>query len=195
MDGNSLGWRRHIAAGLRRSKEHIKKYACLYLFEYLLVFPAFPAPDRAVSTPLVLDQPDLLAPARGRRVRFGEAVGSGQITILNGRGRFYEGGTESTNLSLKWMSEGSADYESASRTFRLAGDHQLLLNPGEPYRLRFREASESFTIFYPRSLADAAWAQLVGKVAAIPEFPTLAARSPGVLQFHLTSLHREAKED
>jgi len=148
-----------------------------------------------VSTPLVLDQPDLLAPARGRRLRFGEAVGSGQIMILNGRGRFYEGGTESTNLSLKWMSEGSADYESASRTFRLAGDHQLLLNPGEPYRLRFREASESFTIFYPRWLADAAWAQLVGRVTAIPEFPTLAARSPGVLQFHLTSLHREAKED
>src|SRR5215472_4159798 len=119
---------------------------------------------------LVLDQPDLLAPTRSRRLAFGD-VGGAPIAILNGRGRAYEGGTASSDLSLKWMTEGSADYESSGRSFRLTGDYQLLLNPGEPYRLRFREISESFTIFYPRSLVDAAWAQLVGGGAVSPEFP------------------------
>jgi AraC-like DNA-binding protein len=93
------------------------------------------------------------------------------------------------------MTAGSADYESAGRKFRLTGDSQLLLNPGEPYRLRFRETSESFTIFYPRSLADAAWAQLAGGEVAIPEFPTIAARSPKEMHSHVASLHEEAKNE
>ena len=147
-----------------------------------------------MGTALVLDQPDLLTPARSRRLGFGDEGGA-HISILNGRGRAYEGGMESSNLSLKWMTLGSADYESAGRTFRLVGDSQLLLNPGEPYRLRFRETSESFTIFFPRSLADAAWAQLVGVGSAIPEFPTIAARSPRRLQTQLVSLYAEANQD
>ena len=145
-----------------------------------------------MSTSLVLDQPDLLAPARSRRLAFGDTRRA-RIAILNGRGRAYEGGAESSDLSLKWMTNGSADYGSGGRTFRLTGDSQLLLNPGEPYRLRFRETSESFTIFYPRALADAAWAQLVGGGTTIPEFPTVAARSPGRLQTHLASLHDETR--
>lgn len=148
----------------------------------------------SVGTPLILDQPDLLAPGRSRRIAFGR-IGGSRIGILNGRGRVYEGGMESSDLSLKWMSAGSADYESAGRTFRLSGDSQLLLNPGEPYRLRFRETSESFTISYPRALADAAWAQLVGGGSAIPEFPTVAARSPERLESHLASLYREARRE
>jgi AraC-like DNA-binding protein len=163
-------------------------------FWICLIFWGFRPLIGAVNAALVLHQPDLLAPTRSRRLAFGEAVSGGQIAILNGRGRSYEGGMELSDLSLKWMAEGSADYESAGRKFRLAGDNQLLLNPGEPYRLRFREASESFTVFYPRSLADAAWAQLVGGGATIPEFPTIAARSPARLQSHLASLHDEAKQ-
>jgi len=147
-----------------------------------------------VSTSLALDQPDLLAPAQSRRLAFGD-VGQARIAILNGRGRAYEGGTESLDLSFKWMTSGSADYCSGGRTFRLTGNSQLLLNPGEPYRLRFRETSESFTIFYPRALADAAWVQLAGGGTVMPEFPTIAARSPGRLQTHLASLHDEAKLD
>jgi AraC family transcriptional regulator len=164
------------------------------LFADWLIFWAFRPVIVAVSAALVLDQPNLLAPARSRRFGFGDPCGA-RIAILNGRGRSYEGGTESSDLSLKWMTEGSAEYESAGRTFRLTGHSQLLLNPGEPYRLRFRETSESFTIFYPRSLADAAWAQLVDGSATIPEFPTMAACSPRRLHSHLTSLHDEAKQD
>ena len=145
------------------------------------------------SAALVLDQPDLATPARSRRLVFSDSRAS-TIAILNGKGRTFEGGAESSDLSLKWMSAGSADYESGGKKFRLAGDSQLLLNPGEPYRLRFRETSESFTVFYARELADAAWAQLVGRGSAIPEFPTLAARSPQRLQTQLASLHDEAKE-
>ena len=138
---------------------------------------------------IVLDQPDLLAPAHSRRLAFGTGA---RISVLNGRGRAYEGGAESSELSLKWMTKGSADYASGGRNFRLAGDSQLLLNPGEPYRLRFRETSESFTISYPRVFADAAWMQLAGN-AAIPEFPTLAARSPKSLTQCMQSLHDEAR--
>jgi AraC-like DNA-binding protein len=147
-----------------------------------------------VSTTLILDQPDLLAPARSRRLSFGEANGA-RIAILNGRGRGFEGGMASSELSLKWMSTGSADYESTGKNFRLTGENQLLLNPGEPYRLRFRETSESFTISYPRSVADAAWAQLIGDGVTLPEFPTIAARSPRPLQSQLAALRNETKQD
>jgi len=47
---------------------------------------------------VVIDQPDLLAPARSRRLAFGTGE---RISILNGRGRAYEGGVESSDLSLK----------------------------------------------------------------------------------------------
>jgi hypothetical protein len=92
------------------------------------------------------------------------------------------------------MVQGSADYESAGRHFRLAGASQLLLNPGEPYRLRFRETSESFTISFTRALADAAWVQLGGKTA-LPEFPTVAGRSPAQLNAYLSGLYAEAHEE
>jgi len=140
---------------------------------------------------VLIDQPDLLAPARSRRLAFGRGE---RIAILNGRCRAYEGGAESSDLSLKWMTKGSADYAASGRNFRLAGDSQLLINPGEPYRLRFRETSESFTISYPRALADAAWVQLAGGTT-IPEFPTLAARSPKRLVQCLKSLHDEVNRD
>jgi AraC-like DNA-binding protein len=146
-----------------------------------------------MAASLVLDQPDLLSPNRSRRAQFGRA-GTERIGILNGRGRAYEGGAASTDLSLKWMANGSADYESAGRHFRLAGASQLLLNPGEPYRLRFRETSESFTVTFSRALADAAWAQL-GSANALPEFPTVAGRSPAVLNAHLSALYDEAQQD
>jgi hypothetical protein len=128
-----------------------------------------------------------------RRLRFGNDHDH-RIGILNGRGRTYEGGMSSTDLSLKWMTLGSADYESGANHFRLSGDRQLLLNPGEPYRLRFREESESFTIFFPRKRADAAWAQLVGCGASLPEFPTVAARSPALLHRHVESLREETRQ-
>jgi AraC-like DNA-binding protein len=142
---------------------------------------------------LVLDQPDLLAPGRSRRVQFGRSDGQ-RIGILNGRGRAYEGGAAATDLSLKWMAEGSADYESAGRYFRLSGGSQLVLNPGEPYHLRFRETSESFTVTFSRALADAAWAQL-GSGAPLPEFPTVSGRSPSRLNAHLSALYEEARVD
>jgi len=146
-----------------------------------------------MAASLVLDQPDLLSPARARRMKFGRA-GDPRIGILNGRGRAYEGGASSTDLSLKWMANGSADYESAGRHFRLTGTSQLLLNPGEPYRLRFRETSESFTITFTRALADAAWAQLGGGIS-LPEFPTVAGRSPGQLNAYLSALYDEAHDN
>lgn len=147
----------------------------------------------AMATQLLLDQPDLLQPQCSRRLQFGDDHGQ-RIGILNGRGRAYEGGMSSTDLSLKWMTAGSADYETGMNCFRLSGARQLLLNPGEPYRLRFREQSESLTIFYPRTLADSAWAQLVGGGSPLPEFPTVAARSPDRLQRHFVSLRDEVRQ-
>ena len=143
---------------------------------------------------VILDQPDLLASERSRRLRFGAAA-LDPVSILNGRGKFFEGATEASDLSLKWMVAGSADYESAGKRFRLQGNRQLLLNPGEPYRLRFRETSESFTVFFPRKLADAAWASRIGGGAAIPEFPTVAGASPPDLNFYLHSLHEETARE
>jgi AraC family transcriptional regulator len=145
-----------------------------------------------MAASLVLDQPDLLSPSRSRRVRFGRD-GNARIGVLNGRGRAFEGGAAATELSLKWMARGTADYESAGRHFRLTGGNQLLLNPGEPYHLRFRETSESFTITFSRTLADAAWAQLGGGTA-LPEFPTVAGRSPAPLNAILAALYEEAQQ-
>lgn len=142
---------------------------------------------------LTLDQPDLLAPERARRAHFGSEGGE-RIAILNGRGRAFEGGAWSTALCLKSMAQGSADYESGGRSFRLAGDTQLLLNRGEDYRLRFRETAESFTISYPRALADAAWGTLSRASGAMPEFPTVAGRSPARLNGELDVLRTESRE-
>ena len=141
---------------------------------------------------LVLDQPNLLAPACSRRLRYGEGDRAERVFLLNGRGRTYEGISGSSDLSLKWMLSGSADYDASGRHFRLVGDTQLLLNPGEPYRLQFRELSESLTVFYSRALADSAWSALEGDDARLPEFPTVSARSPQQLRLHFERLSREA---
>jgi AraC-like DNA-binding protein len=147
-----------------------------------------------MAVALVLDQPDLISPGRSRRVRYGAGT-EAQISILNGRGRTFSGGTEAGALSLKWMPRGSADYESVRHHFRLKDSVQLLLNPGAPYRLRFRETSESFSVSFSRSLADDAWASLVPGDKALPEFPTLASRSPAGLQKQMLVLYEEAHRE
>jgi AraC family transcriptional regulator len=147
-----------------------------------------------MAASLLLDQPDLLAPQRSRRMQYGGAGGE-RISILNGRGRAFEGGQSAAGLSLKWMTAGSADYESSGRRFRLEGASQLLLNPGEPYRLRFRETSESFSVSFSQTLADAAWTQFARAGSTLPEFPTIAARSPSRLNAHLAALREEVTQN
>jgi len=143
-----------------------------------------------VTLCLTLDQPDLEVLSRSRRLHFGDE-GGGRISILNGRARDFEGGTPSTDLSLKWMASGSAAYESGGRSYRLKGDNHLLLNPGEPYRLRFLGASESFTVSFSHALSVSAWG---GKASVLPEFPTVAGRSPAQLGAHLSQLREESLE-
>jgi AraC-like DNA-binding protein len=139
---------------------------------------------------LRLDQPDVSNPGASRRVAFGPG-GSPQIAILNGRGVDFEGGADEADLSLKWLPEGTADYRTEGRDYRLAGNAHLVLNRGQPYRMRMRGRSESFVLFFPRAAADAAWQMQTGETGSMPEMPTVAAATPVALQNRLSSL-REA---
>src|ERR1700720_1990971 len=103
-----------------------------------------------------VDQPDLGRPAAARRLRFGPE-NTPQLLILNGRGTGFEGGSDSPDLSLKWLAAGQAEYRSEGRSYRLSGAVQLMLNRGQPYRLRMMGEAESFVLFFPKPLADAAW--------------------------------------
>lgn len=143
-----------------------------------------------MTASLVLDQPDLIVPARTRRLAFGEGA---RVAILNARGARYEGGGDEPELSLKWIAEGRARYRSAGKTFALAGDTQLLLNRGQGYDLAMREPSESFVVFFSRELADAAWTAHTGRAEHFGEVPAVAGPSPAALRAALSRLRVEAR--
>jgi AraC-like DNA-binding protein len=146
-------------------------------------------------TSLVLDQPDLAAPARSRRLAFGGADDE-RIWILNGHGgRSFEGGGDEPELSLKWVPTGIAEYQSAGAHFRVTDRAQLLLNRGQPYRLRTLPGSETFVMFFSRGLADQAWQSLSGTGLAFPEVPSVAGRSQSALQRALEDLRGEARSE
>lgn len=145
-----------------------------------------------MQTTLLLDQPDLIAPRRTRRMRFGD--GQQRLAILNARGARFEGRGDEPELSLKWIPQGRAHYSSEGKSFALAGDTQLLLNRGQPYRLAMREPSESFVVFFSASLADAAWAAHTGRGEAFGEVPSVAGLPPAALQAALTRLRDEAQQ-
>lgn len=147
-----------------------------------------------MQTALLLDQPNLIAPHRSRRKRDG--VGNGErITILNARGRTFEGGGDEPDLSLKWIPNGAADYASEHTPFHLEGSAQLLLNRGQPYRLRMTRETESFIVFFSHGLANSAWAALTGTPDAFPEVPSVAGLSHAELQADLATLRTEAREE
>jgi len=137
---------------------------------------------------LRLDQPDIGKPGASRRLTFGAGL---PFAILNGLAANFEGGADEPELSLKWLAEGSADYRSEGRSYRLAGATQLLLNRGQPYRMRMR--GESFVLFFPKAAADAAWQARCGGARSLPEIPTAAAASPASLQKHLMALREESR--
>jgi AraC-like DNA-binding protein len=140
-----------------------------------------------------LDQPDVTKPGRSRRIVFGPPDVP-TFGILNGRGSTFEGGADEAELSLKWLAEGAADYESERRSYRLTGETQLVLNRGQPYRMRMRGPSESFVLFFPKSAADAAWQMQTGSAEPLPEFPTIGAASPSSLQSCVAALREETRE-
>jgi AraC family transcriptional regulator len=144
-----------------------------------------------MQTTLLLDQPDLIAPHRTRRMRFGDGP---RLAILNARGARYDGGGDEPDLSLKWIPEGTARYRCGPSTFDLRGEGQLLLNRGQPYELSMRAPSESFVVFFAKELADAAWASHSGKPEAFPEVPAVAALSPQPLRKALSQLRAEARQ-
>jgi len=139
-----------------------------------------------------IDQPNLDEPGASRRLHYGRPAAPSMV-ILNGTGSGFDGGSESPELSLKWMPRGIADYRSEGRAYRLSGSAQLLLNRGQPYRLNMRGASESFVLFFPRAAADAAWQAQTGTGENLPEVPTAAGPSPANLQSHLAVLRAEAR--
>jgi AraC-like DNA-binding protein len=143
-----------------------------------------------MAASLLLDQPDLIAPARSRRLAFGDGP---RIAILNARGARFDGGGDEPDLSLKWIPQGAAQYRSGGRAFALAGDAQLLLNRGQPYTLSMREPSESFVVFFARELADAAWGAYAGTAEAFPEVPSVAGLSQRALQQSLARLRVAAR--
>ncbi|MEI9994111.1 MAG: helix-turn-helix transcriptional regulator [Rhizomicrobium sp.] len=138
---------------------------------------------------MLLDQPDLITPARSRRLVFGAGP---RVAILNARGARFEGGGDEPELSLKWIPQGLARYRSEGHRFALKGNAQLLLNRGQAYRLDMREPSESFVVFFDRVLADAAWAALSGRAEAFPEVPSVAGPSQAALQRGLAQLRAES---
>jgi AraC-like DNA-binding protein len=137
-----------------------------------------------------LDQPDVENPRAGRRLALGPKDAP-VFAILNGRADHFEGGADEPELSLKWLAQGRAEYVSEQRTYRLSGTTQLLLNRGQPYRMRMQ--GESFVIFFPRAAVDAAWQAHSGCAEAMPEIPTLAAAAPASLQAHLAALRDESR--
>jgi AraC-like DNA-binding protein len=147
----------------------------------------------SMQTTLRLDQPDLIAPERTRRMAFGD--GSERITILNARGRLWDGGGDEPDLSLKWIPDGAAHYTSERAHFDLSGNAQLLLNRGQPYRLHMKEVSESFVVFFSRELADRAWQALTGSGEAMPEAPSVAGLSQDELRRDLATLRAAARRD
>jgi AraC family transcriptional regulator len=146
-----------------------------------------------MATALLLDQPDLIVPARARRMRFGPADAP-RIAILNARGARFSGGGDEPDLSLKWVPEGEARYRSEGRHFALSGATQLLLNRGQPYTLDMTQPSESFVVFFDRKLADAAWAAHTGAADAFPEVPSIASLPPVTLHAALTGLRSAARQ-
>ena len=140
---------------------------------------------------LRLDQPDLGQPAASRRMAFG-LLQAPAISILNGVGTDFEGGADEPALSLKWMPRGVADYHSEGRSYRLDGSSQLLLNRGQPYRMRVR--GESFVLFFPEEAADAAWQVHAKDAGGMPEAPSVAARAPAALQGKLARLRDASRQ-
>jgi AraC-like DNA-binding protein len=136
-----------------------------------------------------LDQPDIRQPGKSRRIGFGSAD-LPAFAILNGRASAFEGGADEADLSLKWLAEGAAEYRTEGRAYRVAGAAQLMLNRGQPYRMRMQ--GESFVLFFPKAAANAAWQMHARNGEALPEIPTVAAASPVPLQKRLMELRDES---
>jgi AraC family transcriptional regulator len=143
-----------------------------------------------MTAALLLDQPDLIVPSRSHRQAFGAGP---RITILNARGARFDGGGDEPDLSLKWIPQGAARYRAGDKAFALAGDAQLLLNRGQSYTMSMREPSESFVMFFPRALADAAWSAHVGTAEPFPEVPSVAGLSQRALRQSLARLRAETR--
>ena len=138
-----------------------------------------------------LDQPNVRQPGKSRRMAFG-TQNVPFFAILNGRASTFEGGADEADLSLKWLAEGAAEYQTEGRAYRLGGAAQLMLNRGQPYRMRMQGPSESFVMFFPKAAADAAWQMQTHNGEALPEIPTVAATSPVPLQKRVTQLRDES---
>ena len=136
-----------------------------------------------------LDQPDVRQPDRSRRIRFG-AADLRAFAILNGRASAFEGGADEADLSLKWLADGAAEYRTEGHAYRVAGDAQLMLNRGQPYRMRMQ--GKSFVLFFPKAAADVAWQMHTRNGETLPEIPTVAAASPPALQRSVTQLRDES---
>ncbi len=147
-----------------------------------------------VNDSLTLDQPNVSAPEKSRRMAFG-ARGGEHITILNGRANAFEGGGEDPELSLKWAPAGAADYLIGRTVMRVCGRAQLLLNCGQSYRLRLSQESETFVLFWTRGLANAAWQAFSSCGEAFPEIPAVSGRSHGALEHTLAALRAEASSE
>ena len=141
---------------------------------------------------LSLLQPNLTRPDASRSLHW-PRTDTPDLTILNGRGQRYEGGADTADLSLKWVPEGVAEYRAEGRTVVVSPTRQLMLNRGQPYRLRMRGESETFIVFFAKPLADAAWQAHTGAAETLPEIPLAgASATPGAAQ-RLRDLRGEAR--
>jgi AraC-like DNA-binding protein len=142
---------------------------------------------------ILLDQPDLARPGASRRLRIGRPQAPA-VAILNGRGGRFEGGADSPDLSLKWVPQGSVDYRTGDRPYRVSGAIQLLLNRGQAYRMNMKAESETFVLFFPKTVADSAWQAWKSDDHALPEIPTVAAGAGQLMLQSLVSLRDAARE-
>src|ERR1043166_4395709 len=147
-----------------------------------------------VHVTLVLDQPHVAAPEKSRRVEFA-ARGGERVVIINGRAKSFEGGGDEPELSLKWAPAGAVDYCLGETQMRVRGRAQLLLNRGQPYRLRLSQESETLVIFWTRGLANAAWQAFSSSGDPFPEVPAVSGRSHSALDAELAQLRIEANSE
>jgi AraC-like DNA-binding protein len=139
-----------------------------------------------------LEQPDLLRPEASRSLRW-MTPSMAEIVILNGTAARFEGGADAPELSLKWVPAGSAEYRSEGRSHRLSAGRQLMLNRGQPYRLRMLRPGETFVLFFPKPLCDGAWQAQSKTGDALPEFPQISADAPSLLLTHIDNLRTEVR--
>jgi AraC-like DNA-binding protein len=126
--------------------------------------------------------------------------GPWSIFVLNGRGRrFHAQGAGA--FSLKWMASGRARYELDRRGRMVTRGTAMLVDQDQPYEVEFDAPaeSESFCVFFDRTLVAEAWASVEAGFdmpgeSALRGFPNVPFTPSPKLASLLDHLHEDGLE-